>query len=222
MSSDFEETHEYQTGLRGESLVSEVLLHDGRGVIDTCKASNSGAPVFRYETGDLILPDYLAHTGEGFAFVEVKTKNSGPGQSNGYVHYRKEDENRHGFDATHYKDYRTLRKRTGVPVFIVFYEVPNQQLRWGHLDELEVVSKTSGEQTMDFGNKHVVFFRRDDLDGVKACRFDGDSYVGGERLDSVSETPILPLASYERPQWGEIVDGELVQTTLTGRVIGND
>lgn len=219
--SSLEKTQEYRIGVDGEELILDILDHDGYAIIETRKASDGGAPLMRHIDGNQTLPDFLVHTGEGFVFVEVKTKEATEGQPNGYVHYRKLDQNRHGFDANNYDDYRVVRGLLGAPVLVVFYEVPNQQLRWEYLNNLSVVDETTDQQAnRDYGGDHMVFFPRDMMAGIEACRFDGDSYVGGEAVETVSKTPILPLDSHERPQWSGIADGTSIQTDLKGQVIG--
>lgn len=206
---DIEDTEEWQASLRGKRLVWDIFNEqDGYGIVETSKAVGD-APNDSFGVKSHGRPQFIATDGEGFAFIEVKTKT----QNSGYRIHRISGEKRQALDKTDYDYYHHLQDRTGIPVMLVFYEEPIRKLQYGLLDNVTKVDQTDADQAAAyFGGKHVVFLRREDMTAVDDSYIhDGVSYVNGVSVGSLDKRPALSLHAIgfdgvRKPEWEHAIE----------------
>lgn len=211
---NIEDTEEWQASLRGKRLVWAILnAQEGYGIVETAKAVGD-APEESFGVKSHGRPQFIATDGEGFIFIEVKTKT----QNDGYQIHRISGEKRQAIDKTDYDYYHHLQQRVGIPVMLVFYEEPIRKLQYGFLDDITKVDQTTAEQAgAYFGGKHVVFLRREDMTEVDdTYLFDGSSYVNGLNAHGLSERPAISLHAIEfegveKSEWVTPISEMMVQ-----------
>ena len=169
-------------GEAGERLAFDALRVDGWSLVNTAKASESGAPVLAGLRSKHVLPDLLGFRDGRTAWFEVKSKTD-------CIEFRKTNELRHGFEKRNYQEYQTVAALTDAPVYLLIYEKRRQTLLRARLSELSVVDETTAEQAdADYNSDGMVFFTRDQFkDRVSAARFDGVTYIRKTPLNEVQQ-----------------------------------
>lgn len=104
-------------GAEGEKEVAIHLIDLGYSVLPLYQFEPQTAPMVLSKSDEHISPDLTLFIQGRCLFVEVKTKNQ-------WVEYGGTRET--GCNYRHYKHYKTLSEKTGVPLFLIFNHLENE------------------------------------------------------------------------------------------------
>jgi hypothetical protein len=144
----FRETPEWKLGRAGEIVLKRMFMARDLLVIPTCDIENGGAPILEGAGArGPVLPDFLVFKdAKPVGAIEVKTRSNAG-------HFYKLGKHTHGLALRHWNDYLDFQKRTGLTVWLAFYQLSNQRIYIKRLDALALqghVGAISGVATMFF------------------------------------------------------------------------
>ncbi len=158
MGIPFRQTKGFRKGRFGEEIVSLWLQTLGWYILpayDYTGNKRNKAPRLKGIADSLIVPDLLLARGGESRWGEVKTKAKADFT---YMTQRYE----HGIPLRHYRHYLRVQHVTGIPVWLLIYELKTGALFWKSLDSLSWVCREYHGYKMNSGG--MAFFPRDIFD----------------------------------------------------------
>lgn len=157
----------------GEKTIKKGFMAKGWYVIPTANIKDDGAPMAKTDRNCIILPD-LQISGKGFSrWVEVKTKTKA-------AYLRIEKEYKHGICKRQYEHYKAIEGETGIPIWLVIWELETQEILIAPLNYLIHPQILSPEKSrMSFCEHGMVFFRKNDFESI-----DKDFFLSGNWDDT--------------------------------------